>query len=374
MTFTTRSGIAWDGCSLAGAALLLASCAGVVSSPDESDGLGAAGRSSVQQSSTSSGTGQTTTTSGGSGGANTNVGGGPGGAGTSTGGQAVQGGAGNGSGTGGSSNGGSTGSGGATGMGGSPGTGGAGGSAGGSTGTQPFKGVAFEVNANCADLDRLKVSWYYNWSSSTRCNVQAEYVPQLARNWGTNANAVTPAKVAAGGYKTILGFNEPDQAAQANMSVADVLKLWPQFNQPAFSRVGSPATSSSDQGKAWFQQFMTGVQQQGLRVDFIALHWYGWNAGSCTPTANLLEDYIKWAEQWKKPLWITEWSCHLQSADVTRAFFAGALAMFKRHPLVERYAWFLSRSTGEFAGAALLDANGNPTALGQDYIAAPAYH
>jgi hypothetical protein len=371
MTFTTRSGIARGGCSLAGAALLLASCAGVVSTPDESDGLGA-GHSSIHQSSTSSGTSQSTISSGS--GDSTGVGGDLGGAGTSTGGQSAQGGAGNGSSAGSGGHGGTTGSGGTTGMGGSPGTGGAGGSAGGSTGTQPFKGVAFEVNANCADLDRLKVSWYYNWSSSTRCNVQAEYVPQVARNWGTSATAATPAKVAAAGFKTILGFNEPDQAAQANMSVADVLKAWPQFNQATFSRVGSPATSSSDQGKAWFQQFMTGVQQQGLRVDFIALHWYGWNAGSCTPTANLLEDYIKWAEQWKKPLWITEWSCHLQSADVTRAFYAGALAMFKRHPLVERYAWFLSRSTGEFAGAALLDANGNPTALGQDYIAAPAYH
>jgi hypothetical protein len=239
----------------------------------------------------------------------------------------------------------------------------------------PLKGLAFEEStSNCPDLDRLKVSWYYNWSPATRCKVSAEFVPHVARPWGTSTTAATPAKVAAAGYKTVLGFNEPDQAAQANMSVADALKAWPSFNLPGFSRVGSPATSSSDQGKAWFQQFMTGVQQQGLRVDFIAVHWYGWTAGSCTPTANLLEDYIKWAEQWKKPLWITEWSCHLQSADVSRAFYNGAIAMFKRHPLVERYAWFLSRSTGEFAGAALLDASGNPTALGQDYISAPAYH
>jgi hypothetical protein len=373
MTFTTRSGIAvFGGSSLVAAALFVASCAGEVSAPEEAEGLAqAAGNRPGSHPGTSTGTGQSITTTSGSGGSTGNAGSDLGEA-SGAGGQTVQGGAGSGpAGTGGS---GSTGSGGASGTGGTPGTGGAGGSAGGSTGTQPLKGLAFEYNANCADLDRLKVSWYYNWSSSTRCNVQAEYVPQVARNWGTSTTAATPAKVAAAGFKTILGFNEPDQAAQANMSVADVLKAWPSFNQASFSRVGSPATSSSDQGKAWFAQFMTGVQQQGLRVDFIALHWYGWNAGSCTPTANLLEDYIKWAEQWKKPLWITEWSCHLQSADVSKAFYDGAIAMFKRHPLVERYAWFLSRSTGEFAGAALLDANGNPTALGQDYIAAPAYH
>jgi hypothetical protein len=187
----------------------------------------------------------------------------------------------------------------------------------------------------------------------------------------TNTSAPTPAKVAAAGYKVVLGFNEPDMAGQANMTVADVLKLWPAFNIPGM-RVGSPATASN--GQAYFEQFMAGVQQQGLKVDFIALHWYGWTAGSCTPTANILEDYIKWAEKWNRPLWLTEWSCRLQSADVTRAFYAGAIAMFKRHPLLERYAWFLSRSTGEFSEAALLDVNGNPTAFGQDYIAAPAYH
>ena len=36
------------------------------------------------------------------------------------------------------------------------------------------------------------------------------------------------------------------------------------------------------------------------------------------------------------------------------------------------YAWFLSRSDGDFANAALIDANGDPTPLGLDFIAAPA--
>jgi hypothetical protein len=363
----------------AGAAFVTA-CAGVVSSPDESlSGISGTEANPTHTSSsdhpTNGGSGGTSETVGnpgggesgssssGTGGTDLTAGGGSGGASVSGG----SGGTGKGSG-------GGTGVGGAGGAAGSGNAGGSTGTGGAATGSVPLKGLAFqESSTNCGDLDKLKVSWYYNWSASTRCKVSAEYVPQVARAWGTITTAPTPAKVAAAGYKTILGFNEPDQAAQANMSVADVLKDWPAFNQPGM-RVGSPATSSSDQGKAWFSQFMTSVQQQGLKVDFIALHWYGWNAGSCTPTANLLEDYIKWAEQWNKPLWLTEWSCHLQSADVSKAFYDGAIAMFKRHPLLERYAWFLSRSTGEFAGAALLDANGNPTALGQDYIAAPAYH
>ncbi len=357
------------------AALVVGACTGVVTQGDgESSGVGEAGgtRSLVHAASGTAGDDQGATSSATTAGADSSSTSGSSGASNGAGkGVAGSGGQANGS-AGNDAAGGNIGGAGSNRSGGSSGSagGGAGGSAG-PMGMQSLKGVAFEVNASCADLDRLKVSWYYNWSASTRCNVSAEYVPQVARNWGTNASAPTPAKVAAAGYKVVLGFNEPDMAGQANMSVADVLKAWPAFNQPGL-RVGSPATASN--GQSFFEQFMAGVQQQGLKVDFIALHWYGWTAGSCTPTANILEDYIKWAEQWKRPLWITEWSCRLQSSDVTRAFYAGAIAMFKRHPLVERYAWFLSRSTGEFSGAALLDANGNATAFGQDYIAAPPYH
>ena len=42
---------------------------------------------------------------------------------------------------------------------------------------------------------------------------------------------------------------------------------------------------------------------------------------------------------------------------------------------LERYAWFLTRTadSADFAMATLLDAAGNPTALGTDYINAAAF-
>ncbi len=51
--------------------------------------------------------------------------------------------------------------------------------------------------------------------------------------------------------------------------------------------------------------------------------------------------------------------------------------MFKNHPLVQRYAWFLSRSASDptdadFNNSTLLDTSGNPTTLGNEYIAAPS--
>ncbi len=248
-------------------------------------------------------------------------------------------------------------------------TAGAGGAS--ATGTQPMKGVAFDsTSGSCADLARLGVSWYYNWSTTTKCT-GVEYVPQIWGDWTVLSWVPLPAKAVANGAKALLGFNEPDGTGQANMTVAEALKLWPSFDQPGVL-LGSPAVA----GEGWLPDFMTGVAAQNLRVDFIAVHWYGWDAGTCNDTSQL-EAKIKWAEQWQRPIWITEWSCRLQPVDVVNKFYTDALAMFKNHPLVQRYAWFLSRSASDptdsdFNNSTLLDTNGNPTTLGNEYIAAPS--
>jgi hypothetical protein len=239
----------------------------------------------------------------------------------------------------------------------------------------PFKGVAFAEaqGANCSDLAKLNLSWFYNWSGSTACKGGPPFVPQVWGNWNKISWVASPQKIAAAGFNIVLGFNEPDNGTQSNMTVAQAIQLWPQMTLPAFQRVGSPATSSSPGGQTWTQQFMAAAKQQSLRVDFVAIHWYGWTPGSCANVKGL-DAYITWAEQWGKPVWITEFSCRLQSAAVTKAFYDAALVMFKNHALLERYAWFETRSTGEFAGATLIDPAGNLTPLGQDYAAAPAVH
>jgi hypothetical protein len=237
------------------------------------------------------------------------------------------------------------------------------------TGTSPMKGLGFNLSgSSCDDLKTLGVSWFYAWSATNPCaSATPEFVPQI---WGSykKLNWVpTPAKAVAKGAKFLLGFNEPDGAGQANLTVAEAVALWPDF-QLAGVQVGSPAVAGQDN---WLPDFMTQVSAKGQRVDFIAVHWYGWDSGSCNDTT-ALEGKIKWAEQWQRPIWITEWSCRLQSADVDKKFLADALVMLKKHPLVERYAWFLSRSTGDFVNAALLDGGGKPTAIGDEYVAAPA--
>jgi hypothetical protein len=139
--------------------------------------------------------------------------------------------------------------------------------------------------------------------------------------WGHSGNeqsataiATTVANFATAGYRYVLGFNEPDNTGQANLSVATAVSLWPSFDQSSLL-IGSPATQANTTGLAWFsagaQSFMGQVNANAasnLRVDFIAAHWYGWNAGSCEASAATFEAYLRQIEAipGMRPIWITE--------------------------------------------------------------------
>ena len=263
--------------------------------------------------------------------------------------------------------------GGAPGSGGAPGAGSGGstGAGGAVVGSSAFKGVA---NSACADLTTLKVSWYYNWTLSPGNCAAPGFVPMISGKSEKTAAAVTTSlgRVVTGGYNTVLGFNEPNKVDQSNLTVAQALAMWPAITANPAIRVSSPSTSADAPGQAWFTDFMNQATAQNLRVDFIAIHWYGWNAGSCDARATQLESYIRWAEgiPGGKPIWITEWGClNLSNPDpaTVQAFYSGAVAMFARHPRIERYAWYPWTTNNE-----LVATGGGLTSLGTAYSNAPA--
>lgn len=266
-----------------------------------------------------------------------------------------------------------SGSGGQMGLGGG-GAAGAGTSNGGATGSgaAPYKGVA---NSPCNDQATFQIAWYYNWTTTPEKNCTVvEFVPMVAGKSEKTTSAVTSAitAITKAGYQTVLGFNEPNKSDQANLTVDQVVALWPSLTSNAELRVGSPATSADSNGQTWFTQFMSDVSANSLRVDFVALHWYGWNAGSCDAKASNLESYIKWAEgaAGDRPLWLTEWGCMNDSNPdpaTVQAFFQGALVMFAKHPRLERYAWYPWNTNNE-----LVDSNDQLTPLGTIFTNAPA--
>jgi Glycosyl hydrolase catalytic core len=241
-------------------------------------------------------------------------------------------------------------------------------------GLSPFKGLA-SFNG-CTDISVLNLSWYYNWTAATNCPSSAVFVPQIWGHSGENIAGEVKA-AASSAYPAILGFNEPDNTTQSNISVAAAIALWPQLTSNTALRVGSPATQANTTGQAWFTSFMDQVNADTtgtLRVDFIAIHWYGWNAGSCEPTAATLESYIKWAEAipGNRPIWLTEWACSNLSdptAQTVQSFLSGAIAMFAKHPRLVRYGWFTSRSNDNNG---LVTSAGALTALGTIYANAPS--
>jgi len=346
-------------------------------------GVAGAGNAGGAIAGTGGGAGGTT----GSGGAAgvTGAGGGPGGSSGGRGGAAGAGGGGGGAGRGGSGGGGGTaggaGASGRGGTGGGAGTSGGGtsGTGGASVGMQPYKGVA---NSPCAARTMLGVTWYYNWTQteSQPCsNGQGgQFVPMI---WGHTGSEQSATGIATSitsfvnkGYGYVLGFNEPDSSSQSNIPVATALSLWPSFDNPAI-KIGTPATAANaNPGMAWFTNYMNMLNaNSSLRADFIAIHWYGWNAGSCNATASELENYIKWAEGFagNRPIWITEFGCLNQSAPDAQTvvtFFNGAVAMFAKHPRLVRYAWYPSETNH-----ALVDSSGALTTLGAAFAAAPAY-
>ena len=231
---------------------------------------------------------------------------------------------------------------------------------------QPYKGLA---NSPANEIAETAASWCYNWSTEPKASDCGDplFVPMV---WGSGDVAAAIAGIKKAGYDTVLGFNEPNKSDQSNMTVDEAIASWPDLTSEASIRVGSPAVS--DDGRAWLEDFMDQVQAKGLRVDFIAMHWYGWNAGSCT--AGNLQGAINWASQWGLPVWITEFGC-MGSSNPDEAtlikFFNDSIAMLDKNPQVERYAWYPWNTYNDLY---LPDENDvrQRTALGDAFAAAPS--
>jgi hypothetical protein len=224
----------------------------------------------------------------------------------------------------------------------------------------PYKGVA---NSPATEIAELGATWCYNWGTTPAASDCDDplFVPMV---WGSGNVAAAIASIGQRGYRTVLAFNEPNKSDQANMTVDQAIALWPDLTSDPEIRVSSPAVS--DDGRAWLEEFMDRAQEEGLRVDFVAMHWYGWNAGSCT--RGQFEGAVNWASQWGLPVWITEFGCMGSSNPDQQTlldFFDAALPMLNGNALVERYAWYPWNDYNH------LFEGGEITALGEAFKMAP---
>ncbi len=191
-------------------------------------------------------------------------------------------------------------------------------------------------------LKSLNLKWHYSWGS--RANFFAPPFVPMIRNAAVldqDAIGIVTRQLAQTNTKHLLGFNEPDVTAQANMSVDKAISLWPKL-QATGLRLGSPATVAPS--SPWLADFMAKAKNKGLRVDFITMHIYAWpNATDFLNKLNMLHD------KYGKPIWVTEYAvadwgataanpCKYSRAE-TEDFMRATVAGMRAMPFIERFAW-----------------------------------
>lgn len=225
-------------------------------------------------------------------------------------------------------------------------------------------------------IDALNPSWMYSWGAFRPDTLPSvvEFTPMI---WGNSSVDKLTSKIdrlreskERGEVRALLGFNEPDQESQSDMTVERVVELWPMLMDLGVPLV-SPGCVHPD--REWMQEFMEEVERRDLRVDAIAVHSYG------GPDAeHLVRRLERVSRKYGRPIWLTEfavgdWKAKRPEKNRFRpekiaTFMKEILPALDAAPFVERYAWFsASQESGPLGTSALFDGQGKLTDLGRLY-------
>merc|ERR1712227_703237 len=137
----------------------------------------------------------------------------------------------------------------------------------------------------CSDLSGFTgASWYYNWGiqpspldhpecAGVPVPESPEFVPMI---WGWYGQQLPPLP----DYDTVLGFNEPNHASQANLSPEAAALGWMELQAayPDKTLVSPSASPGSYHPEDWFEEFFAICEELGCRIDYLATHAYSGNA------------------------------------------------------------------------------------------------
>jgi putative glycosyl hydrolase len=203
------------------------------------------------------------------------------------------------------------------------------------------KGVPLTYE-DCSTVTDVKGSWQYGWSPTPANCPGIENVPMIEDSSAMNATI-------GGNSQWLMGFNEPDLADQANLTLAQAAKLWRKIEQEHPNlKLLAPAPSGGN--GVWINNFRnTYIATYGTppRLDGLAVHCYAWYASDCI---NQTKQFESWASSWGiKEIWVTEFSfspaapsSQTQSLQEAQTY----INWLTNESLVTRYAWFASRVQG----------------------------
>jgi len=227
---------------------------------------------------------------------------------------------------------------------------------------------------NIRFLKAVGADWFYNWNIEAPSTLPpgTPFTPMIYRVDANLDQQLARVKAAASphGFRELLGFNEPDAKTQGDTTVEEALAAWPKLEATGL-RLGSPATVHPDND--WMIAFMKGVEERGLRVDFICMHSYGGPG-----VESLLAKIRKVHDMFKRPIWITEFAVadwkakssaeNRHKPERIAGFLRELLPKLEAMDVVERYAWFHGGvSGGPLASSKLFNPDGSLTVVGEAY-------
>ncbi|KAJ5777254.1 hypothetical protein N7520_000500 [Penicillium odoratum] len=192
------------------------------------------------------------------------------------------------------------------------------------------------------------IGWAYDWVYTIDPGLPSgvEYVPML---WGATffsgwVSAIET--ILASGSDYILGFNEPDNSAQANMSPSEAAAYYLEYITPysGSAKLISPAVTSSTtsgEGLSWFEEFMSDCSSCG--ISGLAVHWYG---DSIDDFESFVQQAVSTAAAYSlDEVWVTEFALSADTSGVadqstTAEFVTQALTFMDAQTNVTRYSYF----------------------------------
>ncbi|KAG8915162.1 hypothetical protein FRC01_003764, partial [Tulasnella sp. 417] len=185
-----------------------------------------------------------------------------------------------------------------------------------------------------------KVDWIYNWGTEKK-SIFSSIPSFYAMQWGSGGIASLSTKLQQSGSGYLLGFNEPDNGGQSNLSPATAASLWKQYIEPIKAqnstiKLISPAVTNAGApgGLAWLDSFLSYCT--GCHIDGVAIHWYGgW--------IDDFKAFINDAKKYNKPLYMTEFGLEWDqyaTVDSFTQFLPLAMSYMDNEPAIVKYAFF----------------------------------
>jgi hypothetical protein len=172
---------------------------------------------------------------------------------------------------------------------------------------------------------------------------EIQFVPQFygINGYGRWGNVTDPDPGPE--YPIILGYNEPNQADQADIPPDVAAAAWIDHQERFPDRVlVAPAVGHAD--TEWFDAFMEVCEVLGCRIDYLATHYY------TDPPQQLMVRLKNFSDRYGgRKIWLTEFAVNKEHDEAKIVTFIQELLPLLEHAdFIHRYSWFITRYYMEY--------------------------